>query len=137
MGKKTTENKKTILIVEDEKETLDLLAQMLSREGYIAIKAENGTEAMAITSRNRPDLIILDLNLPDCDGIDILGHLQAMHESVHVIILTGYGSQDTVRSAMETGAFDFLTKPFDIDEVRAVVKEALLSAAPMVYRDGP
>jgi len=132
MGKKLTENKKTVLIVEDDREMLDLLSRVLSKRGYIAIKAEDGTKAMAIASEIRPDLTILDLNLPDCDGIEILGRLKAMQASAQVIILTGYGSQDAARSAMETGAFDFLTKPFDIDEVCAVVKEALLSEPPMV-----
>ncbi len=131
-GKKLTGNKKTILIVEDDRETLGVLAQVLSREGYIVLKAENGTEAVAIMSSNRPDLIILDLNLPDCNGLDILDRLMAVHKSVLVIILTGHGSQDAVRSAMEVGAFDFVTKPFDIDEVCAVVKEALVSKHPTV-----
>lgn len=135
MGKKLKENKKTVLIVEDNREILDLLAQGLSREGYITIKAEDGTKAIAIASDIRPDLTILDLNLPDYDGIDILGRLKAMHASAQVVIISGYGSQDAARSAMEAGAFDFLTKPFDIDEVYAVVKEALLSEPPIVYSE--
>lgn len=130
-GKQLPGNKKTILIVEDDRATIGFLAQVLSREGYIALKAENGQEAVDMMSDNRPDLIILDLNLPDCNGLDILDRLMAMHASVQVVILTGHGSQNAVRSAMEAGAFDFITKPFDINEVCAVVKEALLSEHPM------
>jgi len=130
------EKKQTVLIVEDDRETLEMLAQALSKRGYIAIKAEDGTKAIAIASDIRPDLTILDLNLPDYDGIDILGRLKAMHASAQVVIISGHGSQDAARSAMETGAFDFLTKPFDIDEVYAVVKEALLSEPPIVYSGG-
>ena len=131
-GKKFEGNKKTIIIVEDDRETIGLLAQVLSREGYIVLKAEDGNEAVDVMSRSSPDLIILDLNLPDCNGIDILDRCMAMHPSVQVIILTGYGSQKSVRSAMEAGAFDFITKPFDVDDVCAVVKEALLSAHPQL-----
>ncbi|MFH2218420.1 MAG: response regulator [Pseudomonadota bacterium] len=131
-GKKLTGNKKTILIVEDDQETIGLLFQVLSRGGYIVLKAETGTEAIDIMSSNKPDLIILDLNLPDCNGLEILARLMAMHQSVQVIILTGHGSRDAVRSAMKAGAFDFITKPFDIDEVCAVVKEALMSKHPTV-----
>ncbi len=118
--------------MEDDKEMLDMLAQALSKKGYNTIRAENGVEAMGISSRNLPDLMILDLNLPDCNGIDILGQIKAMHKSVQVIIITGFGCQDAVRSAMEKGAFDFLTKPFDINEINTVVKEALLSEPAVV-----
>ncbi len=126
------EEKRTVLIVEDNRETLEMLAQALSMRGYNAVKAEDGTKAIAITSNIRPDLTILDLNLPDYDGIDILGRLKAMHAGAQVVILSGYGSRDAARSAMETGAFDFLTKPFDIDEVCAVVKAALRSEPPVI-----
>jgi len=132
METKREKEKQTILIVEDDEDTLDMLVQALSKKGYNAIKAENGAEAIGISSRNLPDLIILDLNLPDCNGIDILGEIKAMHKKVQVIILTGFGCQDAARSAMEMGAFDFLTKPFDINEIHTVIKEALLSEPPVV-----
>ncbi len=118
---------RTILIVEDNKETLDLIDTILSREGYATFKAENGKDAIDIASGNRIDLVLLDLNLPDYDGIEVLYQLKMVDEAIHVIILTGHGSQSAVRSAMEMGVFDFLTKPFDIHEICDVVREALFS----------
>jgi DNA-binding response OmpR family regulator len=118
---------RTILIVEDNRETLDLVDTILSREGYATIKAENGKDAINIAVGNRIDLVVLDLNLPDYDGIEVLYRLKMVDEAIHVIILTGHGSQTAVRSAMEMGVFDFVTKPFDIHEICDVVREALFS----------
>jgi len=123
----------TILIVEDDREVLDLLIRILSSKGYTAMKAERGSQALHIAARIRPDLVILDLNLPDCNGIEILDQLKAIDETIQVIILTGYGSQEAVRSAMENGAFDFLTKPFEVHELCAAVREALTSG-PLLMR---
>ena len=125
----------TILIVEDDREVLDLLIRILSSKGFTAMKAERGSQALHIAARIRPDLVILDLNLPDCNGIEILDQLKAIDETIQVIILTGYGSQEAVRSAMENGAFDFLTKPFEVHELCAVVREALISGPPLARKE--
>jgi len=125
MKKNQTEQKQKILIVEDDNEILNLLLQVLSSKGYITMKAESGRQALHIAGRTRPDLVILDLKLPDCNGIQILDQLKAIDWAIQVIILTGYGSQEAVRSAMEIGAFDFLTKPFEIHELCTAVREAL------------
>jgi DNA-binding response OmpR family regulator len=102
-----------------------MLLRILSSKGYITMKAESGSKAVDSAGRTRPDLVILDLKLPDCNGIQILEELKAIDRAIQVIILTGHGSQEAVRSAMEMGAFDFLTKPFEIHELCAVVREAL------------
>jgi DNA-binding NtrC family response regulator len=127
-----SKQKKTILVVEDDKEVLDLLSQILSGMGYAPMKAGSGGQALRIAPRMRPDLVILDLNLPDCNGMEVLHQLKAMDEAIQVIILTGYGSREAVRRAMEIGAFDFLTKPFEVHEICSVVQEALISASPGV-----
>lgn len=122
-----TKRKQTILIVEDDKKVLDILERILSSEGYTTMKAESGIGALQIAARTKVDAVILDLNLPDRNGIQVLTRLKGMDESIQVIILTAYGSQEAVRSAMEIGAFDFLTKPFDFQELCTVVREALVS----------
>lgn len=121
---------KTILLVEDDREMMGVLNQVLSKEGYLVLTAETGSEAVDIMSCKGSDLVILDLSLPDCSGLDILVRIMEMYENVPVIILTGHGSREAVRRAMEAGAYDFITKPFDIDEVCTVVKETLLSVYP-------
>ena len=125
MKKNLAKQKQKILIVEDDNKVLNLLLRALSSKGYITMKAESGRQALHIAGRTRPDLVILDLKLPDCNGIQILAELKAIDQAIQVIILTGYGSREAVRSAMEMGAFDFLTKPFEIHELCAVIREAL------------
>lgn len=137
MKKNLKEQKQTILIVEDERKVLDLLIRILSSEGYRTMKAENGHEALYIASRNIPDLVILDLMLPDCNGIQVLDRLKAVNETIQVIILTAYGSKDAVRSAMEIGAFDFFTKPFDFDDLCTSIREALLYGTQVADRRRP
>lgn len=118
-------DKYKILIVEDDEDMLEILAAVLQREGYLAMKAESGRKALDIAKKDEPDLVILDLKLPDCDGIHVLRDLKAGDPDIMVIILTGYGSQEAVRSAMEMGAIDFLTKPLDDHELSSMVREAL------------
>jgi DNA-binding NtrC family response regulator len=132
MKKRLRGRRQTILIVEDDREVLGLLIRILSTEGYKIMKAENAYQALRIAAQNMPDLVILDLILPDCNGIQLLNQLKAMNETIQVIILTGYGSKDVARSAMETGAFDFFTKPFDFHDLRASVREALVTGSPGV-----
>lgn len=123
--------KKTVLVVDDDKNILEILARLLSSEGYITLEAESGAEAIEIAANFMPDLVILDLRLPDYNGIDVLSQLKKMNKGVQVVILTGYGSQDAARSAMEIGAFDFLTKPFGFDDFIHVVHKALEFESPV------
>jgi DNA-binding NtrC family response regulator len=124
-----------ILIVEDDEKVLNFLTRLLSSKGYSTVKAERGSQAIHLASIARPDMVILDLSLPDCSGIEVLGQLKAMDEAIQVIILTGYGSQKTVRDAMELGAFEFLTKPFEVGELCAVIQKAISSEPPMIIRE--
>jgi len=130
MVRKPIKRKDTVLIVEDDDQTLDLLAKLLGGQGYRPQKAVDGNQAIEIALRSLPSLAIVDLNLPDSDGLDILSKLKSIDKDLPVIILTAHGSQTVVRRAMEIGAFDFLTKPFDLDEVCATVRAALKSKLP-------
>jgi DNA-binding NtrC family response regulator len=124
MKKNRTQRKQTVLIIEDEKEILNILARLLNNEGYNVLEAENGAHAVQIAGRIKPDVALLDLNLPDYNGIRLLGELKAMDKTLQVIILTAHGTQEAVRSAMELGAFNFLTKPFEFHELCETVREA-------------
>jgi DNA-binding NtrC family response regulator len=130
--KTTPKNKsKTVLIVEDDKTVLKILVRLLSSEGYITLEAESGAGAIKIAANFMPDLVILDLRLPDYNGIDVLSRLKKMNKDIQVVILTAFGSQDAARIAMEMGAFDFLTKPFGSDDVIHVVHKALEFGPPV------
>ena len=135
MKKTLAERKQTILIVEDDEQVLDIVERILSSEGYKTATAAKASDAVHIAARIRPDIVILDLNLPDYNGIQVLREIKDIDQAIQVIILTGYGSQDAARSAMEIGAFDFLTKPVKFNELCAVVQEACISGPPLVNRE--
>jgi DNA-binding NtrC family response regulator len=124
MKKKRTRQKQTVLIIEDEKDVLEIIGRLLKSEGYNIIEAETGAHAVYIAGRIKPDVVILDLNLPDYNGIRLLEELKAMDKTIQVIILTAHGTQEAVRSAMELGAYNFLTKPFEFPELCESVREA-------------
>lgn len=121
--------KQTILVVDDEPMVLDLFEEILSKERYTLLTANNGKEALELVRKKTPDLVILDLKLPDVSGIETLRRINRLSENTEVIIITGYGSMETTRAAMRLGAYDYITKPFDIDYIRALIEDAL-SAAP-------
>lgn len=119
----------TILVVDDEPEMRALFERILSAEDADLLGARTGTEALAIARRTRLDLVILDVKLPDVSGIEVLRRLRKRDDRLPVIMITSYGSADTVRTSMRLGAFDYVTKPFDVPEIRRIVREALTSAA--------
>jgi DNA-binding NtrC family response regulator len=135
MRKNRAPREGTILIVEDDEKVMNIIDRLLSGEGYATIKTENGAHAMQMAARVKPDVVILDLKLPDFSGIQVLGKLKAMDEAVQVIILTGHGSKASVRSAMEFGALNFLTKPFEFHELHEAVREAFETKHGLVNRD--
>ena len=135
MKKNRTQRKQIVLVIEDEKEVLTILARLLNNEGYNVLEAENGAHAVQIAGRIKPDVALLDLNLPDYNGIRLLGELKAMDKTLQVIILTAHGTQEAVRSAMELGAFNFLTKPFEFNELCEAVREAFETKYGLVKQD--
>ena len=135
MKKHRARREGTILIVEDDEKIINIIDRLLSGEGYATIKAESGAHAMQMAARVKPDVVILDLKLPDFGGIQVLGKLKAMDETVQVIILTAHGSKVSVRSAMELGALNFLTKPFEFHELCEAVREAFETKHGLVNQD--
>lgn len=119
----------SILVVDDEPEVLRLVTRILSAEGTQILAAGTGAEALAIARQRGLDLVMLDIKLPDMSGTQVLRRIRRIDPGVPVIMVTSYGSVETVRTSMELGAFDYLTKPFDNQEVRRVAREALASRA--------
>src|SRR5688572_9694667 len=107
-----------ILIVEDESSLRTALFRMLDRKGYNVITANRIEEAKVVIQGDASvDLALIDLNLPDGDGIEFMDTLKKIHPNCEVIILTGHGSIETAIKATQKGAFHFVTKPFGIDEL--------------------
>jgi len=117
--------KPTILIVDDEKEICELFQDVLTQEGYKVFTATNGLEAVSLGKQNRLDLALLDLKMPGMDGIETLHELRKFKKDLEVIVLTGYGTLNAAKEAMKLGAYDFLTKPFDLRLVKNIIQQAL------------
>ncbi len=116
-----------ILIVDDEKNIRSGLGKSLSMEGYAVLFAEDGAEAWDVVQREHVDLIISDLKMPRMSGSELLLKVTAAYPTLPVIILTGHGTIESAVDAMRDGAFDFLTKPVNLDRLGLLVKRALSS----------
>ena len=116
---------KTILIVDDQPGIRLLLKEVFSKEGYQAITAGSGIEALEKVQEVCPDLVLLDMKIPGMDGIEILKRLKKNKPTVHVIMMTAYGELDLIKESMNWGAERYFTKPFDVFEVRDAVKRLL------------
>ena len=116
-----------VLIVDDEKNIREGLGQSLSMDGYEIYLAENGKKGLEIINSRDIDLVITDLKMPELSGEQLLKKVTSTNPNIPVIILTGHGSIETAVGAMRDGAFDFLTKPVNLDRLSLLVKRALSS----------
>jgi DNA-binding NtrC family response regulator len=120
------ENKEArILVVDDEPMMADSLKQNLAEEGYTVDTAATGAEAIELFDRGGHHLAICDLQLPDMDGLAVLRHMKDTHPSTEIIVVTGYGTVARAVEATKAGAFYFVEKPFDFDQLQPLVEKAL------------
>ena len=113
-----------ILVVEDEQSIAHFISTVLTSNGYEAMQASSGTEALSMISSHCPDLIILDLGLPDMDGLEILRQLRSW-TSLPVVVVSARSHEKDKVDALDLGADDYLTKPFGTDELLARVRTAI------------
>ncbi|HHV00603.1 MAG TPA: response regulator transcription factor [Defluviitoga tunisiensis] len=106
-----------ILIIEDEKSISDLIRMNLILEGFEAIVADEGYKGLELFKKEEPDLVILDLMLPDCDGFEILKEMQEVNYKTPIVILTAKSDQNDKLLGLGLGADDYITKPFDNKEL--------------------
>lgn len=111
-----------ILIAEDEEITLKHLVNTLKKEGYEVVGVRNGREAIDAIQRERFDLIITDIKMPEMSGMVVLERAKEIEPEIEVMIITGFGSIGSAVEAMKKGAYDYITKPFDLDELVLKVK---------------
>ena len=114
-----------ILIVDDERSMRDVLSIMLKRAGYGVTVASDGEEAIAHIDRELFDLVITDLKMPKAGGLDVLRAVKESAPESVVLIITAFASAESAVEAMKLGAYDYLTKPFQVDEVQLIVRNAL------------
>lgn len=118
---------KTILIIDDEKGVGDILKKILTKEGYNVHAVTKGQDGIKFVNEKDVHLVILDIKMPEMDGIEVLQKIHETKKNIVVIMLTAYGTLTTAREAMRLGAYDYITKPFDNEFVKAMVKEGLES----------
>ena len=113
-----------VLVVDDDRSSVDIITEVLKREGHQLFVADGGRAAIQILERKRIDLVITDLQMPDMDGISLLKHISSQHIHTQVIILTGFGTIDSAVEAMSEGAFNYLQKPIDLNVLRSTAAGA-------------
>ncbi len=114
-----------ILVVDDERSMREFLTIMLQKDGHDVISATNGMEAIDCIGQKTFDIVITDLKMPQLDGIDVLKSVKESAPETVVIMITAYASADTAVDAMKQGAYDYITKPFKIEEIKLIVRNAL------------
>jgi two-component system response regulator AtoC len=113
--------KKKVLIADDDDSIRELLVSLLKSEGYETYECKRGSEVLRTVPRLEPDLMILDLRMPDTDGIEIIRRLNEQDARVPTLLMTAYGTSKAAIEATQLGAYDYLTKPFDLEDVLRTV----------------
>lgn len=118
-------NKPTVLIADDEPSMRENLVELLHEEGFTILEAKDGTEAIRIAEQQIPSVILMDIKMPETDGLRALKILKKRHPKIPVIIFTAFGTNENPIEAMKSGAFDYLEKPFDINKLLRVIHNAV------------
>jgi DNA-binding NtrC family response regulator len=118
----------TILVVDDELNIRRVLERAFAKEGYQVQTAEGGHQALRVLAETPCDLMLTDVVMPDMTGLELLKRARQQHPNLQVVLMTAYGTIPTAVEAMRAGAFDFLTKPLDMEVLRKVVRHALREA---------
>ena len=121
-------SKGKILIVEDEKSMREVLGILLEGEGYDVTLATGGIDGISLLNKDIFDMVITDINMPKVNGFEILKKVRETSPDTLVIMITAFGTTESAIEAMQLGAYDYIHKPFKIDEIRLVVKKRLKSA---------
>ena len=116
-----------ILIVDDDEKILYAFREVLEKDGYIFQEARDGIEALKMIKKQTPDVIFMDINMPQLDGLEALKKIKEHDYGVPVIVITGQGTMETAIQAMKLGAFQYLMKPLSVNSIREEIKKALVS----------
>lgn len=112
-----------ILVIDDEPEFRRLLANVLTEIGYEVSTATGGRQGLAKIRQNPPDILFLDIKMPHMDGLECLRRIRKIKRKFVVVVMTGYGDIQSAREAMRLGADEYISKPFDLDDLKGLVNE--------------
>jgi DNA-binding NtrC family response regulator len=118
-------SKRTVLVVDDDREMTAIIRKILVRENYEVMTAENGKEALVLMHHKPVHVVIADLKMPECDGMRLIEVMRQEFPRTKVIMITAFGEMDDYLGAMNRGAFEFLSKPLNIDELKMLVTRAM------------
>src|SRR5262245_61193144 len=113
-----------LLVVDDDPGSSGLLREVLREEGYDVRLASSGAEALRLCEEQRFDLVVSDVRMPDIDGLEVLRRLKAIAPDLTIILVSAFGTVETAVAALQEGAFDYVLKPFNLEEVRSCVRRA-------------
>lgn len=116
--------KPIILIIEDDETMRLTLTDVFTKEQYHALPATTGEEGLAILRKRAVDLVLLDYRLPDQDGLTVLRQIKEVDDDLLVVIMTAYPEVETAVSAMKAGAYDYINKPFNLEELKFLIRRA-------------
>jgi two-component system response regulator PilR (NtrC family) len=125
MGEEKKKKAAKILIVDDETSMRNLFTIMLTKEGYDVDAAEDGVAAMSLVEKKIYDLVITDIMMPKMKGTELLKMVKEVHPETVVIMITAYASTESAVEAMKEGAYDYITKPFNVEEIKVIIGKAL------------
>ncbi|MEE8111572.1 MAG: response regulator, partial [Acidobacteriota bacterium] len=114
-----------LLIVDDEQGMRDLLSIMLRKQGYEVDVAESGEEAISRVTREEYDLLVTDISMPGLDGLTVLRRVREIAPELPTILITAYASTESAIEALKLGAYDYIVKPFDVEEFKIVISHTL------------
>src|SRR5260221_5072304 len=114
-----------LLLVEDKAELRQMLKLALSKAGYVVTEAADGTEGVRLVQGHPFSIVLTDLKLPGCSGLEILKKVQEVDAGIPVVVMTAYGSIEEAVRAMKEGAYDFIQKPVDLEHLRLLLERAV------------
>ena len=121
---------RTILVVDDDESLRRVTQLQLEEAGYRVLTTSNGAEAMSVVEEETPALVITDLKMPGLLGLDLLNKIRQSHPQTTVLMITAFGTVQTAVEAMKAGAYDYITKPIDYEELVGCVAKTILPAKP-------
>jgi two-component system response regulator AtoC len=116
---------RTVLVVDDKEMMRDSVATTLQRAGFTVLTAPDGTQGLDIVAKKRPDAVVTDMRMPGLSGMELLEKIREIDDELPIVLMTAFGTIETAVKAMKMGAFDYLTKPFEGDELIITVKRAV------------
>ena len=118
-------DKTKVLVIDDEQGIRDLFIQALEENDYEVLTVDNGEQGLEIIKNEKPNVIFLDLKLPGIDGLEVIKRISDLKIKPIVIMITGHGTIAKAAKTMDLGAYDYIVKPFDIDDIMKLMKQAL------------